>query len=175
MRSAHLQTSPLPPVRAPCLPACPPGPSMHVVTTGCFSPTAAFPLVKLTFVSSNLFPLWITISGSCNTREVVLGRDGTNVVTGSDCYPTSGTWFSPYDGATWTQASDLDIDHVVPLSDAWKSGANTWVTIPAALTHFVPLLLFFLFRRGGSWLTSFLICRLPPAASSSQTTSPTHS
>jgi len=76
----------------------------------------------------SLFPLWITISGECNTRETVLNRDGTGLTIDSKCYPTSGTWFSPYDGATWTAASDLDIDHVVPLSNAWKSGANTWTT-----------------------------------------------
>ncbi|KAI5858334.1 hypothetical protein BZA05DRAFT_581 [Tricharina praecox] len=76
----------------------------------------------------SLFPHWITISGNCNTRETVLNRDGTGLTIGSDCYPSSGSWFSPYDGATWTAASDLDIDHVVPLSNAWKSGANTWTT-----------------------------------------------
>jgi hypothetical protein len=50
----------------------------------------------------------------------VLKRDGTNVVVNSACTATSGTWVSPYDGATWTAASDLDIDHLVPLSNAWK-------------------------------------------------------
>jgi len=35
---------------------------------------------------------------------------------------------SPYDGATWTAASDVDIDHVVPLGEAWKAGANEWTT-----------------------------------------------
>jgi hypothetical protein len=49
----------------------------------------------------------------------VLKRDGTGVSVGSDCYPTSGTWTSPYDGGKWTQASDLDIDHMVPLKNAW--------------------------------------------------------
>ncbi|KAF8470719.1 hypothetical protein BDZ91DRAFT_654343 [Kalaharituber pfeilii] len=78
--------------------------------------------------SRDLFPHWITISGACNTRETVLMRDGTNVVTDSKCAATSGKWYSPYDGATWTLASDLDIDHVIPLADAWKSGANTWTT-----------------------------------------------
>ncbi|KAF8441905.1 hypothetical protein BGX38DRAFT_1096441 [Terfezia claveryi] len=76
----------------------------------------------------SLFPHWITISGTCNTREVVLKRDGSNVVTDSSCAAISGSWYSPYDGATWTAASDVDIDHVVPLSDAWKSGANQWTT-----------------------------------------------
>lgn len=33
---------------------------------------------------------------------------------------TGGTWYSPYDGRTWENASDVDIDHVVPLSNAWK-------------------------------------------------------
>ncbi|KAL3426957.1 secreted protein [Phlyctema vagabunda] len=78
--------------------------------------------------SRDLFPHWITQSGACNTREVVLARDGTNVVQASDCSASSGSWFSPYDGATWTAASDVDIDHMVPLSNAWKSGAAAWTT-----------------------------------------------
>ncbi len=61
-------------------------------------------------------------------REYVLKRDGSNVVTNSACTATSGTWFSPYDGATWTAASDVDIDHMVPLKNAWISGANAWTT-----------------------------------------------
>jgi hypothetical protein len=78
--------------------------------------------------SRDLFPHWITISGSCNTRETVLKRDGTSVVTNSACAATSGRWYSPYDGATWTAASDVDIDHIVPLAEAWRSGANAWTT-----------------------------------------------
>jgi hypothetical protein len=70
--------------------------------------------------SRDLFPHWITISGSCDTRETVLKRDGTGVVQSSSCAATSGTWVSPYDGGTWTAASDVDIDHLVPLSNAWK-------------------------------------------------------
>ncbi|MFE2940346.1 HNH endonuclease family protein [Streptomyces sp. NPDC059255] len=78
--------------------------------------------------SRDLFPHWITQSGTCNTREVVLKRDGTNVVQDSSCAATSGKWYSPYDGATWSAASDVDIDHMVPLSEAWKSGASSWTT-----------------------------------------------
>ena len=40
----------------------------------------------------------------------------------------SGRWYSPYDGATWTAASDVGIDHVVPLAEAWRSGASSWTT-----------------------------------------------
>ncbi|HEY8474140.1 MAG TPA: HNH endonuclease family protein [Natronosporangium sp.] len=74
----------------------------------------------------DLFPHWITISGSCNTREEVLKRDGTNVTVGSNCAPTSGVWHSPFDGATWTDPADVDIDHLVPLAEAWSSGAWAW-------------------------------------------------
>jgi hypothetical protein len=76
----------------------------------------------------DLFPHWITISGSCNTREEVLKRDGTGVVVNSSCAATSGSWRSPYDGATWTNPSDIDIDHMVPLAEAWQSGAWAWTT-----------------------------------------------
>ena len=63
----------------------------------------------------DFFKTWDTISGACNTREYVLKRDGSGVVTDSACTSTAGTWYSDYDGATWTAASDVDIDHVVPL------------------------------------------------------------
>jgi hypothetical protein len=78
--------------------------------------------------SRDLFPHWHTVTGACNTREQVLKRDGTNVVTDSSCAATSGRWFSPYDGATWTAASDVDIDHIIPLANAWRTGARNWTT-----------------------------------------------
>lgn len=68
----------------------------------------------------SLFPTWNTINGTCDTRETVLKRDGTDVVVDSACASTSGNWLSVYDGAKWTDESDLDIDHLVPLSNAWK-------------------------------------------------------
>ncbi|RZS37912.1 uncharacterized protein DUF1524 [Herbihabitans rhizosphaerae] len=74
------------------------------------------------------FPHWSTVSGSCDTREEVLKRDGENVNVDSSCKATSGSWYSPYDGETWTQTSDVDIDHVVALGNAWRTGANSWTT-----------------------------------------------
>ncbi|KAK7696407.1 hypothetical protein QCA50_001063 [Cerrena zonata] len=76
--------------------------------------------------SRDLFKTWDIISGTCDTRETVLKRDGTSVVTDSACKATSGNWVSPYDGIATTLASDLDIDHVVPLKEAWVSGARDW-------------------------------------------------
>ncbi|CAM3123570.1 DUF1524 domain-containing protein [Stackebrandtia soli] len=72
------------------------------------------------------FPHWQTVSGSCNAREMVLQRDGIDVSVGSDCQPTAGRWYSPYDGVTLYSSSDVDIDHVVPLAEAWRSGASGW-------------------------------------------------
>ncbi|WP_156754557.1 HNH endonuclease family protein [Actinokineospora pegani] len=72
------------------------------------------------------FPHWSTVSGTCNTREEVLKRDGDGVETGADCAATSGSWYSPYDGDTWTATGDVDIDHMVPLAAAWRSGAADW-------------------------------------------------
>ncbi|MFG1888115.1 HNH endonuclease family protein [Micromonospora sp. NPDC049051] len=83
---------------------------------------------SMTGYSRDKFPHWITISGPCNTREQVLKRDGTSVVVDSSCAAVSGRWYSPYDGATWSAASDVDIDHVVPLAEAWRSGASGWTT-----------------------------------------------
>lgn len=76
----------------------------------------------------SLFPTWITITGNCDTREFVIERDGTSVVTNSACTATSGHWTSPYDGDTTTDPSTFDIDHLVPLAEAWDSGAWAWTT-----------------------------------------------
>lgn len=74
------------------------------------------------------FPHWHTVEGSCDTREMVLQRDGDGVEVGTNCAPTSGSWTSPYDGDTWTAPGDVDIDHMVPLAAAWRSGAADWTT-----------------------------------------------
>ena len=76
--------------------------------------------------SRDRFPHWSTVSGPCTTREIVLQRDGTDVVPDSACAAASGSWYSPYEGATQTSADRIDIDHVVPLAEAWRSGASRW-------------------------------------------------
>ncbi len=43
-----------------------------------------------------------------------------------DCKLTGGLWRSYYDGKTVTNQRALDIDHLVPLGEAWASGASKW-------------------------------------------------
>jgi hypothetical protein len=76
--------------------------------------------------SRDKFPHWVTINGRCDTRETVLRRDGQDVATDSECRSTTGNWYSAYDGKTLTTAATVDIDHMVPLANAWRSGADTW-------------------------------------------------
>lgn len=72
------------------------------------------------------FADWTGQGDGCDTRDRVLQRDGQAVVTGEDCDITSGTWFSVYDGQSFTDPAELDIDHMVPLANAWRTGAATW-------------------------------------------------
>ncbi|MFE3073568.1 HNH endonuclease family protein [Streptomyces sp. NPDC059247] len=66
--------------------------------------------------------------GACDTREVVLKRDGQDVVQDAECRAVSGTWYSEYDGKTLTASGQADIDHLVPLAAAWRAGADLWDT-----------------------------------------------
>ncbi|MEU4495494.1 HNH endonuclease family protein [Streptomyces sp. NBC_00210] len=113
---------------APTAQASPPTPVSAATARTYLAGLTVSPEGSSTGYSRDKFPHWITQSGACNTREVVLKRDGKNVVQDSSCAAVSGSWFSEYDGATWTAAADLDIDHMVPLSEAWKSGASSWTT-----------------------------------------------
>jgi hypothetical protein len=80
----------------------------------------------MTGYSRDRFHHWDSQGGGCDTRDVVLQRDGTGVVTGAECKISKGTWFSEYDGKTFTDPQDLDIDHMVPLANAWRTGAASW-------------------------------------------------
>lgn len=75
----------------------------------------------------DLFDHWITRNG-CTTRESVLIRDSISFpqVDAYGCTVVAGDWLSPYDGGRWSDPSDVDIDHVVALKEAWDSGAWAW-------------------------------------------------
>ncbi|MFJ8762729.1 HNH endonuclease family protein [Streptomyces cyaneofuscatus] len=66
-------------------------------------------------------------SDGCHTRNEVLLAEAVVAPTVEDgCKLTGGTWVSYYDGQEVTSAGSLDIDHMVPLAEAWDSGASTW-------------------------------------------------
>ena len=74
----------------------------------------------------SLFRHWTT-SGGCTTRNRVLIRDSDGTaVTSSSCVVTAGTWYSPFDDVWVDVPRSLDIDHYVPLAEAWRSGARDW-------------------------------------------------
>ncbi|GAA1976763.1 hypothetical protein GCM10009798_42460 [Nocardioides panacihumi] len=72
------------------------------------------------------FKLWDDSDHDCrDTRAEVLISESRTTTTGS-CTIRTGRWVSAYDGIAFTRASDLDIDHLVPLAEAWGSGARSW-------------------------------------------------
>ena len=78
--------------------------------------------------SRSLFRHWSDADrNGCNTREEVLLLESSVPITpGTGCRITRGRWFSEFDGRTFTSAASLDIDHFVPLKEAWDSGASGW-------------------------------------------------
>jgi hypothetical protein len=77
--------------------------------------------------SREKFPHWRSTGKNCDVRDSVLKRDGTKVKL-SGCNVVAGTWKSVYDDKTLTSPGQADIDHVVPLANAWRSGAASWTT-----------------------------------------------
>ena len=70
-----------------------------------------------------LFDHWIDASGNgCDTRCEVLKAERLSSLPGL----AGGGWLSTYDGYSTDDASELDIDHVVALAEAWRSGAHSW-------------------------------------------------
>ena len=78
----------------------------------------------------DLFRHWIDADrDGCDTRrEVLIAESTTPVQVGTGCSIIGGTWFSVYDGVTTTDASSFDIDHMIPLKEAWDSGAHAWTS-----------------------------------------------
>jgi hypothetical protein len=65
----------------------------------------------------------------CNTRNDVVLQEALvqpKVDKGCKIVKDTGKWYSAYDGLTVTNFSALDVDHMVPLAEAWDSGAKAW-------------------------------------------------
>ncbi|WP_223167958.1 HNH endonuclease family protein [Nonomuraea sp. SYSU D8015] len=91
---------------------------------------------KTGFDRDEFGPAWADVDrNGCDTRNDILKRDledetfkrGTH-----DCIVLTGTLKDPYSGKTiefkrgQDTSMDVQIDHVIPLSDAWQKGAQRW-------------------------------------------------
>jgi hypothetical protein len=79
----------------------------------------------------SLFPHWKDEDGNgCDARDdVLVAQDRSGNLTEADCDAAmTGEWVSMYDAVTVTESGEIDIDHFVPLKEAWGSGAVDWTT-----------------------------------------------
>jgi hypothetical protein len=76
------------------------------------------------------WPHWTDVDNDCqNTRAEILIRDSIGPIKfkrNSGCSVSWGRWVGPYTGQIFKKASDIDIDHIVPLSHAHKTGGASW-------------------------------------------------
>jgi hypothetical protein len=70
------------------------------------------------------------MTGLCDTRNIILHRDLQSPVENDQCQVVKGTLNDPYSGTVIefqrgaTTSADVQIDHVVALSNAWQTGAQ---------------------------------------------------
>jgi hypothetical protein len=73
---------------------------------------------------------WSDFDKDCqDTRqEVLIAASSTPVKFKSikKCKVKSGSWYDPFSDKTWTDPSDLDVDHIVPLAWAHGHGGASW-------------------------------------------------
>jgi len=76
------------------------------------------------------WPHWIDEDRDCqNTRQellIALSKVSVQFTNSRRCTVKYGQWYGVYTGQTFTKASDVDIDHVVPLAHAHRYGADNW-------------------------------------------------
>ena len=137
------------PPTTPAPSATPPGPGPTLepeLVPGAAPPLSALATVPLLEVKGraprtgydrDLFGSgWVDVDrNGCDTRNDMLARDltGATFKAGThDCVVLTGTLADPFSGATIAfqrgndTSNDVQIDHVVALSDAWQKGAQGW-------------------------------------------------
>ena len=73
---------------------------------------------------------WVDEDGDCQDarQEALVVESETPVTYTNDdrCRVASGSWWGPYTGERFTEPGSLDIDHMVPLANAHRSGGWAW-------------------------------------------------
>jgi hypothetical protein len=81
----------------------------------------------------DLFPTWLDLDlNGCDARDDTLTAESEIPVQRDGCDVFAGRWTSVYDGVVVTDPGQLDVDHMVPLAEAWRSGAHAWDTVRRA-------------------------------------------
>lgn len=73
---------------------------------------------------------WVDVDGDCqNARQEVLVAESVRTVSfsgGEQCRVATGQWIAPFTGVTVDSPRKLDVDHMVPLANAHRSGGHSW-------------------------------------------------
>ena len=73
------------------------------------------------------FKHWVGAGNGCDSRKaVILSEAIVKPTVEKGCVIKGGEWLSVYDNTKVTEAGKLDVDHMVPLAEAWDSGASAW-------------------------------------------------
>jgi hypothetical protein len=73
------------------------------------------------------FKHWVSAGNGCDSRKAVIISEAiVKPVVEKGCVIKGGEWLSIYDLVKVTEAGKLDVDHMVPLAEAWDSGASAW-------------------------------------------------
>jgi hypothetical protein len=108
---------------APSATNAPAGSPQHLIALRLAEPPLGMPRYSRTYFGDG----WTDPKGDCrNTRaDILIASSHTKAVVQS-CRVVAGTWRDPWTGKVTNNASQFDIDHTVPLGNAWVSGAWKW-------------------------------------------------
>jgi len=106
-------------------------------TTTTTASSTSYPQLVIREVSSSIpiydrddWSHWSDDDGDCqNIRHEVLQDetlDAVTFTTSSNCYVATGKWYGVYTATYYYSASELDVDHFVPLKNAHDSGGYEW-------------------------------------------------
>jgi hypothetical protein len=83
--------------------------------------------LSLAGYSARRFPHWLDRDrNGCDAWQDTLIGAGAHVTRGRHCAIRSGSWVDSYSGKTYRNPQSVAADHLVPLANAWRTGARRW-------------------------------------------------